>query len=83
MATDSSFLDQLADTEVPVPPQDFQHELHGRLNEWLLIVHAGDLIAGAFPFAARCFARAVAGLISLTLTGKYPAMGRNENGDEE
>ncbi len=82
MATDSSFLDQLADTEVPVPPQDFQHELHGRLNEWLLIVHVGDLIAGAFPFAARCFARAVAGLVALTLTGKYPAADRDDGHDE-
>jgi hypothetical protein len=83
MATDSSFLDQLADAEVPVPPQEFQHELHGRLNEWLLIVHAGDLIGGAFPFAARCFARALAGLVSLTFTGKYPAADRDEDGHEE
>ena len=73
MTTDSSFLDQLAETEVPVPPEDFQERLHGRLNEWLLIVHVGDLIAGAFPFAVRHFARAVGGLVSLTLTGKYPS----------
>ena len=78
MATDSSFLDRLADVEVPVPPREFQQELHGRLNDWLLIAHTGDLIAGAFPFAAMSFARALGGLISLTVTGKYPPADRNE-----
>ena len=70
MATDSSFLDQLADVEVPVPPEDFQRRLHRRLNDWLFAVHLGDLIAGAFPYAVKHFARAVGGLILLTLTGK-------------
>ena len=77
MATDSSFLDQLADVEVPVPPPEFQHELHGRLNDWLLIVHASDLIAGAFPFAIKTFARAVGGLLGMTITGSYPS-GEND-----
>jgi hypothetical protein len=78
MATDSSFLDQLADAEVPVPPEDFQQRLHVRLNDWLLIVQVGDLIAGAFPFAVKHFARAVGGLLSLTLTGKYPPVENRE-----
>ena len=72
MATDASFLDQLADHEIPAAPADFQQRLHGRLNDWLLIVHLGDLIVGAFPYAVRLFAHAVGGMLQMTLTGKYP-----------
>jgi hypothetical protein len=71
MATDSSFLDQLADLEIPTAPSDFQRQFHRRLNHWLLIVQIGDLIAGAFPYAATHFVRAVGGLVLLTLSGKY------------
>ena len=73
MATDSSFLDQLADVEVPVTPPDFQRQVHRRLNHWLLVVQIGDMIAGAFPYAVQHFARAVGGLVQLTLSGEYPA----------
>jgi hypothetical protein len=72
MATDSSFLDQLADVEVPVAPPDFQRQVHRRLNHWLLVVHIADMIAGAFPYAVQHYAQAVNGLIRLTLSGNYP-----------
>jgi hypothetical protein len=72
MATDSSFLDQLADEEVPVAPPDFQRQVHRRLNHWLLVVQIGDMVAGAFPYAVQHFVRAVGGLIQLTLSGEYP-----------
>ncbi len=79
MANDSSLLDQLAETEVPIPPDDFEQQLHRRLNDWLLIVHVGDMVAGAFPYAVKHFARAVAGLVSMTLTGKYPTSKNEED----
>jgi hypothetical protein len=72
MATDSSFLDQLADAEVPVAPRDFQRQVHRRLNHWLVAVQIGDMIAGSFPYAAQHFLRAVGGLVHLTLSGEYP-----------
>jgi len=72
MATDSSFLDQLADVEVPVAPPDFPRQVHHRLNHWLLGLHIGDMVAGAFPYAVQHFARAVVGLVQLTLSGEYP-----------
>ena len=43
----------------------------------------GDLIAGAFPFAAKSFARALGGLISLTVSGKYPPADRDEGRERE
>jgi hypothetical protein len=79
MATDASFLDQLADNEVPAAPADFQQQLHGRLNDWLLIVQLGDLLVGAFPYAIRLFAHALGGLVRLTLTGEYPPRERERD----
>ena len=73
MATDSSFLDQLADVEVPVAPPDFPRQVHQRLNHWLLVVQIGDMVAGAFPYAVQHFVRAIGGLVQLTLSGEYPA----------
>ena len=79
MATESSFLEQLAEVEVPAEPQDFRQQLHARLNDWLLFVHTGDLVAGAIPYALGHFVRAVGGFVMLTLTGKFPVV---ENKDK-
>jgi hypothetical protein len=67
----NDFLEQLAEMEVGPPPATFDRELHERLNRSLLVQHLMDLATGGLPWALLHFARAVAGVVAFTLTGKF------------
>jgi hypothetical protein len=69
----SDFFEQLAQSEVPPPPPEFNRQLHQRVNRSLLLVHLADLAVGAVPWAMVQMARALIGLVSLTITGKFDA----------
>jgi len=69
MATD--FLEQLAELHVPTPPAEFDRQLHDRVNRTLLAQHLFDLAVGAFPWAMLHFARALAGLVAFSTTGRF------------
>ena len=66
------FLEQLADLEVPPPPSDFGQQLHERMNRG-----SGDradsieLVTVVFPAAVFELARALAGLVRFSFSGKY------------
>lgn len=67
----SDFLEQLADVEVPPPPENFDRQLHQRVNRSLLAVQLTDLVCGALPWAVWHMCRALGGLVTLTVTGKF------------
>ena len=70
MPTD--FFEQLAEIDVPPPPTEFDRDLHQRLNHSLTTQHVLDLGLHALPCAALEFIRAVIGLVTLTISGKFP-----------
>ena len=70
MSTD--LFDQLAELDVPPAPAEFEHKLHDRLNQSLTTQQVIDLGMNAFPAAAMEFLGAVLGMLSLTITGKFP-----------
>ncbi|HEX4144832.1 MAG TPA: hypothetical protein VHY91_15115 [Pirellulales bacterium] len=65
------FLEQLADLDVPPPPSEFGRQLHQRMNRDLAIVQFIELVTVVFPAAMFEFARALAGLVRFSLSGKY------------
>jgi len=65
------FLEQLADLEVPPPPTGFGKQLHQRMNRGLTVVQLTELLAVVFPSAVFEFARALAGLVRFSFSGKY------------
>ncbi len=69
MATD--LFDQLAELDVPQPPERFDQQLHERVNRSLVIGQFVDLVFGAVPFAIVHFARSLVGLVIFTITGRY------------
>ena len=72
------FLEQLAEIEVRDPPPDFDRQLHQRVNRSLMIQHLLDLVFGAAPWALACFFRALVGLCTFSLTGKFDDERRKE-----
>jgi hypothetical protein len=70
MTTD--FLEQLAQLEVPAVPQEFDRQLHQRMNRSLLAQQLLDLALSGLPWAAAHFAHALLGAIVFTATGRYP-----------
>ena len=70
MPTD--FLERLAELDVPPPPPAFDDDLHQRLNQSLTAQHVVDLGLQILPSAALEFVRAVIGMVSLTIVGKFP-----------
>ena len=63
--------DQLAASEVPPPPPQFDRQLHERVNRSLLAMHLADLGASAMPWAMLQLLRALGGFLSLTISGKF------------
>jgi class 3 adenylate cyclase len=66
------FLEQLSKLDVPAPPVEFDRQFHRRLNHALLVQQTLDLVVRAMPWAILHFARALAGAIGYTLTGRFP-----------
>jgi hypothetical protein len=72
MPTD--LLEQLAELPVPPapPPQVFDRAVHQRINSRLIVGQILDLLLRGFGYAIAHFAKAVFGLMRLTVTGKLP-----------
>ena len=64
-------LQQLADVEVPVPPDDFDRQVHQRLNVRLLLAHLAELALCGLPMAFLYFSRAFLGLVIYSVTGRF------------
>ena len=64
-------LEALAAQDVPAAPLEFDRQLHRRLNQALLLQQVLDLVLRAMPWAIVHFARAVAGAIDYSLTGRF------------
>jgi hypothetical protein len=71
MATD--LFDRLAELEVPPPPEadEFDRQLHQRVNRSLVAGQLTDLVVGGLPWALVHFLRALVGLATFTCTGRY------------
>ena len=80
----TNLLEQLAKTTVPPPPkeEDFDIELHRRVNQSLLFGHAIDLVRAIF-FSMVHLGQALFGLIGYTATGQYPSPHRRKWPREE
>ena len=74
------FLEQLADLDVLAPPVEFDRQFHRRLNHALLVQQTLDLAVRAMPWAMVQLARALAGAIDYTFTGRFPRS--DQSGDQ-
>jgi len=63
--------ERLADAEVPPMPDNFDREVHQRLNKALLVVHFAELATKGMAFAAAHFLAATWGLLIFTLSGRF------------
>jgi hypothetical protein len=65
-------LEQLAELPVPPapPPAVFDRGVHERINSRLIVGQVGDLLIRGSAFGFVHFAKALGGLLRLTLTGK-------------
>ncbi len=73
-----NLLEQLGKQEIPAPPTKLRHEVHDRVNATLVTLQIVDIALRGLPYAMFHFAQAVAGMISLTLTGTYEPRDRND-----
>lgn len=67
----SDLFEQLAELEVPPPPAQFDDQLHERVNRSLVAGQMIDLLVRGLPFAIGHFARAVVGMVTFTIVGRY------------
>jgi hypothetical protein len=74
--------EQLAQSEAPPPPPQFNRQLHERINRSLLATQLADLVFGALPWALAEFLRALGGFFYLTVIGKFPTS-RGNNPDRK
>ena len=74
-------LEKLAEVPVPPapPPKVFDRAIHERINSRLIVGQIFDLLIRGSAYAVLHFAKAVVGMVRLTLTGKLesPKNGRN------
>jgi len=66
----NDLFEQLAQNEVPPLPEQFDNEVHTRLNRVLLATHLAEFLLASAPFALARFARGFVDLIVYTATGK-------------
>ncbi len=74
----SNLLEQLAEVEVPPPPDHFDKQLHARVNRTLVAAQFVDLAVSGLPWALLQFAKAFVGLIAFSLTGRYETKSKNQ-----
>jgi hypothetical protein len=74
----SDILERLSAAEVPPLPASFQQNVHRRLNARLLAAHLTEILVFALPYAMFEFARALAGLVYHTVSGRYETPRRPE-----
>ena len=72
MATD--LLEQLVHVEVPPPPpaEDFQRQLHDRVNQSLIVMQLLELVCWSIPWAVGQFLTALLALGAFTISGRFP-----------
>lgn len=63
--------DQLAETEVPPPPEHLAEAVHQRLNRTLVVLHVFELFLRALPSVLLLFAKPVVAFFKYTLTGRF------------
>jgi len=73
-----NLLEQLAELEVPPPPAKFDTQLHDRVNRTLVREQLLDLFVRGLPWTALQFFKAVLGVLSYTLTGRYEPTPKNK-----
>ncbi len=61
-------LEQLADTEIPPVPREFDRSVHDRLNTLLVVEHLFDLLMRGVPYALGHFAEAVGAFVAASLS---------------
>ena len=66
---DDNLFEQLALSEIPPVPREFDLDVHRRLNSTLLIAHLFEFTWRAFPRAAGMMLASVLHLITFTITG--------------
>jgi hypothetical protein len=66
-------IEQLAKSPVPSVPETLEPQIHQRVNDWLVLLHLGDLLLRGLPYAMWQFARAVAALIVFSVKGRFPS----------
>ena len=76
----SDLFDQLAEGDVPPPPEHFDRQLHQRLNRTLLTMHIVDLCLRCLPWCLMKFGQAVIGAVRYTILGSYDAGHRRQSG---
>ncbi len=74
----NNLLDRLKDTEVPQRPEDFDRQVHQRLNAQLLVTHVADLVLRGLPYAVGRFFAALAGLAMMSLFGTFEPKTRGD-----
>jgi hypothetical protein len=68
----SDLFEKLSQVPVPPPPAELDRAVHERVNRALLSAQLFDFAISAVPLAAWHLARAIGGLIALTVTGRFP-----------
>lgn len=63
--------DQLAETEVPPPPEGLVEAVHQRLNRTLVVLHLCDLFLRALPAVALVFAQPLIAFFKYSITGRF------------
>jgi hypothetical protein len=63
--------ERLADVEVPPMPDNFDRDIHQRVNTALLVLHIAELATKGIAFAAVHFLTATWGLMIFTLSGRF------------
>jgi len=66
-----NLLDQLAEVEIPSPPEDLDRQIHDRLNSRLLFGQFGDFALRGLPYAFFHLTQAMIALIRISLIGDY------------
>ena len=65
------FLEELSESPVPPVPAAFNRALHERLNRRLLVGQMLDLGMRGMGYTLAHFARALGGVVVLTMSGKF------------
>lgn len=69
----NDLLERLAESEIPPVPADFDREVHERVNDALMLGHFAEFGLRVLPYALVHMAQALIGLLTLTLSGRFPA----------
>jgi hypothetical protein len=63
--------EQLAEIDIPPPPDQFDRSVHRRLNQALIVVHFVEFAFRAVPFGIKTFARVLWAFGRFTLSGRF------------